>query len=105
MLSRLLHTEWDYTLTWMRVVAGSVMFAHGAQKVLGWYGGSGYDATMKGFLSMGIPEPLAVVAILTGFCSRPRARGRAAGCRLRRSALRSKRSSRSRWCIYRTGFS
>jgi putative oxidoreductase len=63
MLSKLLHTENDYTLTWLRVAVGAVMLAHGAQKVLGWFGGPGYDAALKGFLSMGIPEPLAVTAI------------------------------------------
>ncbi|RPI55508.1 MAG: DoxX family protein [Acidobacteria bacterium] len=67
MLSRLFRTDLDYTLTWLRIVAGCVMFAHGAQKVLGWYGGDGYDAALSGFLSMGIPEPLAVIAILTEF--------------------------------------
>lgn len=67
MLTRLLHTDFDYTLTWLRIVAGSVMFAHGAQKVLGWFGGPGYGATLSGFVTMGIPEPLAVIAILTEF--------------------------------------
>jgi len=67
MLSRLVHTDFDYTLAWLRAVAAAVMFAHGAQKVLGWFGGNGYDATMSGFTSMGIPAPLAIVAILTEF--------------------------------------
>ena len=67
MLTRLLHTETDFTLAWMRIVAGSVMFAHGAQKMLGWYGGKGYDAALSGFLAMGISEPLAIIAILTEF--------------------------------------
>jgi putative oxidoreductase len=67
MLTRLVHTDFDYTLTWLRVVAGVVMFAHGAQKVLGWFGGGGYDATLNGFVSMGIPLPLAVAAIVTEF--------------------------------------
>ena len=67
MLDRLVHTEMNYTLAWLRAIVAGVMFAHGAQKVLGWYGGPGYDAALDGFLSMGIPEPLAVVAILTEF--------------------------------------
>jgi putative oxidoreductase len=67
MLDKLFHTPSDYTLTWLRIVAGSVMFAHGAQKVLGWYGGGGYDATLAGFQSMGIPTLLGVLAIATEF--------------------------------------
>src|SRR5262245_8088328 len=63
----LLHTHADWTLTWLRIVAGFVMLAHGAQKVLGWYGGNGFDASMQGLTSMGIPPPLAVVAIFTEF--------------------------------------
>jgi len=64
---KLLHTNVDWMLTWLRIVTGAVMFAHGAQKVLGWYGGNGFDASMQGFSSMGIPGPLAVVAIFTEF--------------------------------------
>lgn len=62
---RLLHTPDDWMLSWLRVVTGGVMFAHGAQKVLGWWGGPGFDASMRGFASMGIPAPLAVIAIVT----------------------------------------
>jgi len=64
---KLIHTHADWALTWLRIVTGGVMFAHGAQKVLGWYGGSGFDAAMQGMESMGIPGPLAVVAIFTEF--------------------------------------
>jgi putative oxidoreductase len=67
MFDKVFHTSNDYTLTWLRLLAGSVMFAHGAQKVLGWYGGGGYDATLTGFQSMGIPTALAVLAIGTEF--------------------------------------
>src|SRR4029453_12501590 len=64
---KLLHTHVDWSLTWLRIVAGSVMFAHGAQKALGWYGGNGFDASLQGLTSMGIPAPLALVAIFTEF--------------------------------------
>jgi putative oxidoreductase len=43
------------------------MLAHGAQKVLGWFGGPGYDDAFSGFVSMGIPAPFAIAAILTEF--------------------------------------
>jgi putative oxidoreductase len=30
----------------LRVVLGIVIFAHGAQKLLGWFGGNGFSGTM-----------------------------------------------------------
>lgn len=33
----------------LRIGLGGVIFAHGAQKLLGWFGGNGFDGTM-GFL-------------------------------------------------------
>ncbi|MDP2307487.1 MAG: DoxX family protein [Pseudomonadota bacterium] len=48
-----------------RVVLGIVMFAHGAQKLFGWFGGPGYDATIATFTTdMGIPAWMAVLVIL-----------------------------------------
>lgn len=41
-----------------------VSFPHGAQKALGWFGGPGFKATLDQFdKEMGIPAPLAVLAI------------------------------------------
>ncbi|HET6462198.1 MAG TPA: DoxX family membrane protein, partial [Candidatus Krumholzibacteria bacterium] len=42
--------------TVLRVTLGAVMFPHGAQKVLGWFGGYGISGTM-GFLTgqVGLP--------------------------------------------------
>jgi putative oxidoreductase len=45
----------------IRVVLGVIFFAHGAQKVLGWWGGSGFAATLKMFTDQGIPAPLAIL--------------------------------------------
>ena len=68
MFHRLLHTDFDRTLTFLRLVLGAVFFAHGAQKMLGWYGGAGFDATMSIFTEgMSIPAPLAFLAIATEF--------------------------------------
>lgn len=33
----------------LRLVVGIVMFAHGAQKLFGWFGGGGFEATAKTF--------------------------------------------------------
>lgn len=63
-LMMLLHTADDRMLTMVRVVLGSVMFAHGAQKALGWFGGAGFGPTLSYFgQNLGIPAPLAVFAI------------------------------------------
>jgi putative oxidoreductase len=68
MLPRLLRTERDFGLTILRLVLGVVMFAHGAQKVLGWYGGPGLRASMDGLtLGLGIPPILAALVIMAEF--------------------------------------
>jgi putative oxidoreductase len=67
MFRRLVHTPDDHTLTLLRFALGAIYFAHGAQKMLGWFGGFGYPATLHMFMQMGIPEALAVVAILAEF--------------------------------------
>jgi putative oxidoreductase len=45
-LERILKTDDSLGPTILRVSLGTVMFAHGAQKALGWFGGYGYGATM-----------------------------------------------------------
>jgi putative oxidoreductase len=68
MFHRLIHTTDDPTLTSLRVVLGIVFFAHGAQKVLGWFGGPGYAGTMSFFTqTLGIPVSLAALASLAEF--------------------------------------
>jgi putative oxidoreductase len=54
--------------TVLRVSLGLVMFPHGAQKLLGWFGGYGFHGTM-GFLtqSAGLPTPLAALVIISEF--------------------------------------
>ncbi len=52
----------------LRLTLAIVFFPHGAQKVLGWFGGYGFDGTM-GFLTgmMGIPYIFALLTIATEF--------------------------------------
>ena len=64
---KLLNTENDYILTLARLVLGVVFFAHGAQKMLGWFGGYGFEATMTGFMHEGIPAIFAFLAICAEF--------------------------------------
>jgi putative oxidoreductase len=67
MFQRLFHTDNDYTLAVLRVILGIVFFAHGAQKALGWFGGPGFNGTINFFQQVGIPAPLAVLAIAAEF--------------------------------------
>ena len=48
-----------------RLVLGATVFAHGAQKLFGWFGGYGFEGTM-GFLTgqVGLPNFIALMVIL-----------------------------------------
>ena len=54
----------DIGLLIIRVVVGGLMFAHGTQKLFGWFGGHGIEGTKGFFGSLGYPAAgtLAVVA-------------------------------------------
>lgn len=68
MFRKLLATSNDWTLTLIRLVLGVTFFAHGAQKMLGWFGGYGFHGTMGFFTQqMGIPAPFAFLAICAEF--------------------------------------
>jgi len=61
---KLICTENDAATAILRLVLGVVFFAHGAQKMLGWFGGSGFSGTMSFFTeTMHIPAVLAFLAI------------------------------------------
>jgi len=63
---RLLTTKNDGLLLAQRLLLAAVMFPHGAQHALGWFGGYGFGGTygwMTG--TLGIPAPLAALAIVT----------------------------------------
>jgi putative oxidoreductase len=60
-------TALDWGLLILRLAVGVVFFAHGAQKVMGWFGGPGLSAVVAGFGHMGIPAPLAYLAAFTEF--------------------------------------
>src|SRR5271168_2607707 len=68
MLRDLLSTNHDWTLTIIRTIKGVVFFAHGAQKLLGWFGGPGLKETMRTMRDLlGLPLPLAFAAVATEF--------------------------------------
>jgi putative oxidoreductase len=68
MFRKLMATGNDVAITILRLVLGIVFFAHGAQKLLGWFGGYGFAGTMGFFTGMmHIPAPFAVLAIAAEF--------------------------------------
>jgi putative oxidoreductase len=68
MIRRLFDTDDSTATAILRLVLGLVFFAHGAQKMLGWFGGFGFSATMGFFTgTMHIPAPLAFLAIAAEF--------------------------------------
>ena len=66
MFKRILATSDSFAPTLLRLTLAGVMFPHGAQKLLGWFGGNGYSATLQHFTQdMQIPLVLAHAVILT----------------------------------------
>ena len=67
-MEKLIATDESWTGLILRVGLGLVMFPHGAQKMLGWFGGAGFDAAMAGFTTqMQLPVLLAALVILAEF--------------------------------------
>jgi putative oxidoreductase len=81
MKRNLFSTEHDVAALIARTVAGLVLFPHGAQKILGWFGGYGFKGTMNfftctlhlpwllGFLVI-IIEFIGSLSLILGFASR-----------------------------------
>lgn len=64
----LLRTSDSFVDMALRIALAAVFFPHGAQKVLGWFGGHGLAGTMGFFTEkMGIPAVLAALAIAAEF--------------------------------------
>jgi putative oxidoreductase len=68
MIRKLIATNNDIATAILRLVLGVIFFAHGAQKMLGWFGGYGFTGTMGFFTGvMHIPAPFAFLAIAAEF--------------------------------------
>ncbi len=68
-MKKLLATNSENTTALIaRLASGIVVFPHGAQKLLGWFGGYGFEGTM-GFLTgtAGLPWIVALLVILIEF--------------------------------------
>lgn len=64
MLGKLYYTTPNISGTIARLVLGIVILPHGLQKLLGMYGGMGFDKTVEFFVSSGIPAPVAMLVII-----------------------------------------
>ena len=68
MFRKLIATDHDIATTILRLVLGVIFFAHGAQKMLGWFGGYGFTGTMGFFTGiLHIPAVFAFMAIAAEF--------------------------------------
>ncbi|MFO7461284.1 MAG: DoxX family protein [Desulfatiglandales bacterium] len=80
MFKALLRTDQSPAQLFIRAALGIVMFPHGAQKVLGWFGGPGISKTLQAFAEMGFPtwsvvalmvvESLGALLLVGGFLTR-----------------------------------
>ena len=58
----------DHSLVILRAALGVIFFAHGSQKLLGWFGGYGFDATVQFFQqALGVPSALTMLVMLGEF--------------------------------------
>ena len=64
----LFETDDSWSSLFLRVMLGVVMFPHGAQKMLGWYGGFGFSGTLGFFTeTMHLPWIIAFLIIIGEF--------------------------------------
>ena len=67
MLRKWMQTDDDVGRLIVRLALGLVMFPHGAQKLLGWFGGAGFAGTLQGMTKMGLPAAVVLLVILAEF--------------------------------------
>ena len=68
MFRKLITTDDNPATFLLRLVLGVVFFAHGAQKLLGWFGGPGFSGSMEMFTGyLHVPAPFAFLAIAAEF--------------------------------------
>ena len=68
MIRRLFATDDSTATAILRLVLGIVLFAHGAQKTFGWFGGFGFSGTMA-FLAI-TAESFSGRGLILGFLTR-----------------------------------
>jgi putative oxidoreductase len=63
MVKGIMRTDDSTAQLFLRLALGVVIFPHGAQKVLGWFGGPGFEQTLQQFAAMGFP-PWATIVLM-----------------------------------------
>jgi len=66
-IQRIAATNAEWTGLILRVALGAMIFPHGAQKLLGWFGGHGFKGTMGFFTGNGLPAIVAFTVIMAEF--------------------------------------
>jgi putative oxidoreductase len=67
MLKKLVATDGSWAPLVVRIALAVVIFPHGAQKLLGWFGGHGVTGTTAFFSGLGVPAALTLLVILAEF--------------------------------------
>lgn len=67
-LSRLIATDAHLSQTFLRLTLGAILLPHGAQHLLGLFGGYGFHGTLAWMTgTLGFPAPLAAIGIVVEF--------------------------------------
>jgi putative oxidoreductase len=64
MIEKLLHTDPDYAWTFLRIIAGLIIFPYGMQKLFPWFGGWGIKKTLRQLTLKKIPTFIAWLIII-----------------------------------------
>src|ERR1700681_1884554 len=85
MIEKILHTDADFAYTFLRIIAGIIIFPYGMQKLLGWFDGVGIKGTLEQMMVRKIPQfigwltiigqSLGSIALIFGFLGRIAAGG------------------------------
>jgi putative oxidoreductase len=68
MLLQILATDSNWVPTLARIILGVIFFAHGSQKMFGWFGGHGLKQTLRSMKDfVGLPTVLALAAVVAEF--------------------------------------
>ena len=67
-MKKIFQTNSDWPGLFLRLTVGIVLFPHGAQKFLGWFGGYGFTGTMQFFTgTVGLPWLVGFLVIMLEF--------------------------------------
>ena len=85
MIEKILQTHADYGCTFLRTIAGIIIFPYGMQKLFGWFDGVGIKGTLEQMMIRKIPQfigwliiigqSLGSIALIFGFLGRIAAGG------------------------------